>query len=125
MSRSKSVFTALVIAAIGLATFIAYRYDPMSGTFPFPRCTFKLLTGWDCPGCGSTRALHALLHGHVADAWNANPASFVAVILVALYLVAETPRFSLLRALLFSRATVWMLILSALLWTILRNLLGI
>ena len=26
------------------------------------------MTGLQCPSCGNTRALHALLHGHVADA---------------------------------------------------------
>lgn len=37
-----------------------------------PRCMFHTLTGWECPGCGSQRLLHALLHGDVAGAWRAN-----------------------------------------------------
>ncbi|MCP5536154.1 MAG: DUF2752 domain-containing protein [Akkermansiaceae bacterium] len=31
--------------------------------FHFFSCTFKDLTGWDCPGCGLTRGSRALLHG--------------------------------------------------------------
>lgn len=29
-----------------------------------PLCTFKMLTGFDCPGCGLTRAFVFALHGH-------------------------------------------------------------
>ena len=28
-----------------------------------PKCSFKLLTGLSCPGCGLQRAVHALLNG--------------------------------------------------------------
>ena len=30
---------------------------------PLPACTFKHVTGCPCPGCGATRAAHALLGG--------------------------------------------------------------
>lgn len=33
-----------------------------------PPCPFHALTGFDCPGCGSTRALRALLHGRWMEA---------------------------------------------------------
>jgi hypothetical protein len=29
----------------------------------YPLCPFRALTGLDCPGCGSLRAVHALAHG--------------------------------------------------------------
>ena len=57
-----------------------------------PKCTFKLLTGWDCPGCGSQRALHALLHGHIADAWGYNPFIFFAVPAAIFYAIVEYGR---------------------------------
>ena len=44
-----------------------------------PRCPSKLITGYDCPGCGTQRALHALLHGDIAGAWRFNPYLFFAV----------------------------------------------
>ncbi len=28
----------------------------------FPRCIFYSVSGWYCPGCGSQRAVHSLLH---------------------------------------------------------------
>lgn len=39
----------------------------------FPVCLFRFLTGFQCPGCGSTRAMHQLLHGHVVAAFELNP----------------------------------------------------
>ena len=39
----------------------------------YPRCPVHALTGLLCPGCGGTRAVAALLRGHVGEAlgWNA------------------------------------------------------
>lgn len=119
----RTLYALAALVALAIVGFVAYRFDPAGGEFPYPRCSFKLLTGWDCPGCGSTRALHALLHGRVADAWAANPAIFVAVPLIALCFAAESPRCPRLRRVLFSPAAAWALIAAALLWTLCRNLL--
>lgn len=35
-------------------------------------CIFKLLTGHDCPGCGTTRAFSHIAHGRLADAMRCN-----------------------------------------------------
>jgi hypothetical protein len=40
--------------------------------YHFPRCPFLSLTGFQCPGCGSQRAIHALLHGHILYAFRMN-----------------------------------------------------
>ena len=39
---------------------------------PFPKCPFRSLTGFLCPGCGSQRGIHQLLHGHMAEAFKLN-----------------------------------------------------
>ena len=31
----------------------------------YPPCAFRLITGFYCPGCGGTRAVIALFHGHI------------------------------------------------------------
>jgi hypothetical protein len=38
----------------------------------FPECPFHKFTGFDCPGCGSQRAVHALLRGDIAGAADLN-----------------------------------------------------
>ncbi len=38
-----------------------------------PPCTFYLLTGHGCPGCGLTTAFAAMAHGDLSGAWRANP----------------------------------------------------
>ena len=41
--------------------------------YPIPQCPFYALTGWYCPGCGTLRGLHFLLHGQLATAFRFNP----------------------------------------------------
>jgi len=60
------------------AAAILYRFDPAK-VHVYPRCVFHTLTGLQCPGCGTTRALHHLLHGDVAGAFHLNAMLFVAV----------------------------------------------
>ena len=41
---------------------ILYFFDP-AVTPIYPGCALHRLTGLNCPGCGATRGLYALLHG--------------------------------------------------------------
>ncbi len=49
------------------------RFSPQEYSF-YPRCPFYALTGHYCPGCGATRAIAELLHGHVSAALHFNAA---------------------------------------------------
>lgn len=68
----RKAFGISALAVTVILGILYYVYDPGESLFA-PKCAFHELTGWDCPGCGSQRMLHALLHGHIAEAWNANP----------------------------------------------------
>lgn len=51
---------------------VLYGFEP--GRYGiYPVCLFHQTTGLLCPGCGSLRALHQLLHGHLAAAFHLNP----------------------------------------------------
>ena len=63
-------------AAAALALGLLYVYDP-AATAWFPSCPFRALTGLLCPLCGSLRAAHTLLHGHLVEAFLLNPFTFL------------------------------------------------
>ena len=85
------------LAGIGaVGAWVLYTFAPTAYSF-YPTCPFRLLTGLQCPGCGTTRAVHHLLHGRVEEAFRLNPMLFVlmAVALCAVPAIVrgEQPRF--------------------------------
>jgi len=60
----------IATAAAGIVMLAVF--DPATSGV-FPPCPVLYLTGWYCPGCGSLRALHQLLHGNLHAAWAMNP----------------------------------------------------
>ena len=83
----------LTAAAIwgSLAAGGAYLYAFEPGkTGIFPVCPFQALTGFNCPGCGTTRALHQLLHGNVVAAFELNPLTILLLPVLAYALVSFT-----------------------------------
>lgn len=72
IAARRSVVIA-VIAAVAVGVMVVfYLLDPAQSEF-MPKCAFKLLTGLDCPSCGSQRAVHAVLHGDFPTALSFNP----------------------------------------------------
>jgi hypothetical protein len=63
---------AAIFASLAVGGAYLYWFEP-GKTGLFPTCPFHTLTGFNCPGCGTTRALHQLLHGNVVTAFELNP----------------------------------------------------
>lgn len=59
-----------ILVATGL--LVLFACDPAKSAF-YPQCPFLALTGFCCPGCGTLRALHQVLHGHLMEAFRLNP----------------------------------------------------
>ncbi len=58
---------AAVTACVGGAVAYTLIADPVNSAANLPpTCLVKLTTGFDCPGCGGTRAAWYLLHGNLA-----------------------------------------------------------
>ncbi|MCG5433494.1 DUF2752 domain-containing protein [Mycobacterium sp. MYCO198283] len=57
--------SGLGAALLGAALTYIGSNDPHRIGSAYPPCPFKILTGWDCPGCGGLRMTHDLLHGHI------------------------------------------------------------
>ena len=69
-TRRRLILFGLPLLMVGIAalTIVYYRVSPATSIF-FPKCAFLMLTGLKCPGCGSQRAVHALLHADIASAF--------------------------------------------------------
>lgn len=73
LRRGSSLWLAgalLALVALGGVSLVFF-FDPAVTPF-YPGCAFHRLTGLNCPGCGATRGLYALLHGHWRQAWQDN-----------------------------------------------------
>lgn len=77
---NKLINWGLLIVIIGLAIFF-FVFDPAKHSI-FPRCTFNSLTGYYCPGCGSQRAIHSLLHFDIAGVVHHNFLFLPAMLLI-------------------------------------------
>lgn len=77
MHIAQRPMTVPIIAAgaalVGAGVWVLRRFDPNVADSGFVSCLFHDLTGWYCPGCGTTRALHALVHGDLAGFVAMNP----------------------------------------------------
>ncbi len=79
-------FKANVVAMSGMGVALLFFWFPPGQYRFYPRCPIFALTGWECPGCGATRALAALLRGHVVEAWHYNSLFvFLTPVLVAFF----------------------------------------
>ncbi len=119
----RSLVIVLVLAALLVFGVVYFALDPSTSGL-FPRCTFLSLTGYKCPGCGTQRAIHALLHGDVAGAFRYNALLLVAIPWIALCLYAESRRLRnpRLYALLNAPLLIWLFLAMVLLWWLLRNI---
>lgn len=126
MSRRTVIITILAAVLLVGGAVLYFVADPSKPGSWFPRCPFLMLTGFKCPGCGSQRAIHALLHADFASAWHFNALLTATLPVVGAYVVAEVqrtrwPRFYAALNSLGAIITVFVVIVA---WWILRNLLN-
>lgn len=70
----------------GGVAYTLLMHPTSAGATDSPTCLVKLLTGFDCPGCGGTRAAWYLLHGDIpAAAHHHAPFVFAVPFLAYLY----------------------------------------
>ena len=72
VDSKKILIIALTSLALGGGFLLYYFNNPTNNSLFLP-CPFKLLSGYNCPGCGSQRAIHQLLHGNITSAFQLNP----------------------------------------------------
>jgi hypothetical protein len=117
---------AMLIAVLAVCAggVCIYVFDPKaSGIYPI--CPFHALTGLHCPGCGTGRAMHELLHGNVWAAMHYNPLAVIllppvtyGMLSVALQFVGRKP----LPNVFIPAFWIWTLLAVILLYWVLRNI---
>jgi hypothetical protein len=89
VSKKAILIVAVILSlfVLSLISVVLYRYDPARVSF-YPGCAFRELTGLNCPGCGSMRAAHQLLHGHLKAALHLNPLMVLALPFIGAYFIS-------------------------------------
>lgn len=70
----------LIIGSLGIYVYFS---DPLQG--PILPCIFNKITGWYCPGCGMTRAVHSILRLNFYQAVRFNALIFIIPLPLILY----------------------------------------
>lgn len=114
---------AVAVAAVLGAVAVVYFFNPSTHGF-YPICLFHAMTGLNCPGCGGTRSLYALLHGHFELALKDNALFILLLPVVALRGAWFAGKKSLGQPAgqFVPVKSLWWLLVIAVVFTVLRNL---
>ena len=109
---------------LGGGIYYFYQNDPAQSETVFILCVTKNISGVDCPGCGSQRAFHELLHGNFIKAAKLNlTIYFFTPLLLFLFLKTALKPFRIdLPDLLITTRRLMLILFFLLLFTVLRNL---
>jgi hypothetical protein len=126
MQKMLRIGAPVILFAALIAVY--FLLDPAQSGI-FPRCPFLLLTGYECPGCGSQRAIHHLLHLRIGCAFRENALFAVLIPYVAMGIYLEyfggKKRFPKLLSLLFGKRAAALLFLIILIFWVGRNVVRI
>ena len=123
-SRSERVLALTALTGIAAGAFVVGWFNPVTAGF-FPQCPLYQMTGLACPGCGLTRAFHALFHGDVLTALDYNAlipfyALFFVYLAASLFSVAARGRGFSFKP--FAPKIVYGFLVVSLVFAVLRNL---
>ena len=123
ISSLKFFAGAVLGFAILCALAVLFFFNPATHGF-YPVCLFRALTGLYCPGCGGTRAVYQLLHGHVLLALRDNALFVLALVALAVWGARFAVRKLRNQQTVFQLhpKTLWMFLVVVLIFTVLRNL---
>jgi hypothetical protein len=116
----EAIIRKILVWASPLVVFLGLWFVRPEKDRWLPPCPFHALTGLYCPGCGSLRALHQLVHGHLVAAFRFNPMLVLMLPVLAFWQVCVSKNPARL-ARLSSRATV-LFALSLVIFGIARNI---
>lgn len=121
MNRFAQIVLLIIIIVLAV---IFYFINPVEHQL-FPKCIFHSVTGYHCPGCGSQRAIHSLMHlnfkGVISNNFLFLPAAFL-IIYHYLHPVLNKKLKWKLPNIFYFKKTPWIIFGVVVLFWILRNL---
>lgn len=121
--QRKGVIIILVFSII-ILSIIFNNYDPEKSVW-FPKCPFYIITGFQCPACGSQRAVYHLLHLHFRDAISYNPFLVISlpyvILLILVTWIVPQDRYTKIRAIVYNPTIVRIYIILIVVWWVVRN----
>ncbi|MDD3772086.1 MAG: DUF2752 domain-containing protein [Weeksellaceae bacterium] len=125
-NKIKYGIISLTLLLSGAFLYYFYTYNPDVESSKFIACPSKTFFGLNCPGCGSQRMIHHLLHFEFKQAFHYNPLLFISLPFV-IFLLAQTFSNWVLGTnyrtqLFYSNLFVWFLFGLLIVYAILRNI---
>ena len=122
--KNKSFFLFLFPVLLGVG-MVYYFNNPAESWF-FLKCPVNYVTGLSCPGCGSQRAIHELLHLNFKQAFAYNPLLIAAIPYTALGIAFNTEtlktRYPKTRKFFYGQRALYVVLVVVILFFILRNI---
>ncbi len=123
MSKYLKLLPGLLVIVI--LALLYFEYSPVENIL-FPKCPLYATTGIYCPGCGSQRATHALLHLDIAGVLRSNVLFLPAVVVVLQHVFArfmrnymQKPQY---KSLLDNPKAAWIVLAVVIIFFVLRNI---
>lgn len=121
--KNKKLFFIMLLLLI---VAVLYYYNNNPAEVNYPICPFLYVTGYYCPGCGSSRALHYLLHFRFKEAFSYNPLMIISIPFVFYYCAAEIEIYinnkPVFKKIILSQKTYKIILFIIVLYWILRNI---
>ena len=121
-NKSFYLFLFPVLLVVGM---VYYFNNPAESWF-FLKCPVNYVTGLNCPGCGSQRAIHELLHLNFKQAFAYNPLLIAAIPYTALGIAFNTEtlktRYPKTRKFFYGQRALYVVLVVGILFFILRNI---
>ncbi|MBN1971699.1 MAG: DUF2752 domain-containing protein [Candidatus Delongbacteria bacterium] len=115
----KIIKISIVFVVIGSVLYVYYALDPIRDSI-FPPCMFHQLTGFYCPGCGTQRALHSILHGKILSGVILNPLPVLLLFLIILFYIKN--RYNMYNKSFLTGMQSKIIVIVVMLYTVIRNM---
>ena len=125
-NKLQILLSGLILLLGGAFLYYYYQFNPTTHTSHFVSCPSKTFLGLNCPGCGSQRMIHHLLHFNFGQAFRYNPLLFITLPFVLFLLIQTCVNLifgtSYRTKLLYNNKFVWFVFGLLMVYAVVRNL---